>query len=94
MDVLVDRTAETVTAWLQAHPGVTLIARDRTSDYARAATAGAPAAIQVADRWHLLRNLQIALERLFRNVFAELQQLPISPKLGVQIGWWAKFRSG
>jgi hypothetical protein len=48
----------------------------------------------VADRWHLLCNLRIALERLCQRVFAELQQLPISPELRAQIGWWAKFRSG
>jgi transposase len=41
VDVLADRTAETVAAWLRTHPGVELIARDRASDYARAATTGA-----------------------------------------------------
>ncbi len=57
IDVLPDRTAATVTAWLAAHPDIDLISRDRGADYAAAATAGAPQAVQVCDRWHLLRNL-------------------------------------
>ncbi len=57
IDVLPDRSAATVTAWLAAHPDIKLISRDRGSDYATAATQGAPQAVQICDRWHLLRNL-------------------------------------
>jgi hypothetical protein len=47
----------------------------------------------VADRWHLLCNLRVALERLCQKVFAELQHLPITPELRAITGWSAKFRS-
>src|SRR5262249_3612767 len=43
---------------------VEIISRDRASRYAQAATAGAPAATQIADRYHLLANLGDALQRL------------------------------
>jgi transposase len=54
IDLLPDRTTHAVTAWLAARPTIEIIARDRSGSYAEAATAGAPQATQVADRWHLL----------------------------------------
>jgi transposase len=64
VDLVRERSAEALAAWLQAHPGVQILTRDRSSEYARGASLGAPSAVQVADRWHLLVNLREALERL------------------------------
>ncbi len=72
IDLLEDRTSETVAAWLQAHPEVRVVARDRAEAYASGVTHGAPDAVQVADRWHLLKNLREAVE-------VELCQRPILP---------------
>jgi len=65
IDLLPDRAAETVVAWLRAHPHIEVIARDRGVMYIDGATRGAPDAIQVVDRWHMAKNLREALERLF-----------------------------
>jgi len=67
VDLLPDREAETVKKWLEHHPGVELVSRDRSSTYAQAAAEGAPKAQQVADRWHLLKNLREAIERLLER---------------------------
>ncbi len=61
IDLLPERSAEAFANWLQVHPEVVVISRDRGDCYIKGAGEGAPQAIQVADRWHLLHNMQEAL---------------------------------
>ncbi|MFG2715423.1 ISL3 family transposase [Streptomyces goshikiensis] len=63
IDLLPDRTASTVAAWLADHPEIKVICRHRCSTFSQAASRAAPDAIQVADRWHLLHSLARAVER-------------------------------
>jgi transposase len=67
IDLLPDRDAETVKTWLKAHPGIEVVSRDRASAYSKAASEGASHAQQVADRWHLLKNVREVVERLFER---------------------------
>ena len=64
IDLLPDRTAETAEAWLRMHPEVDIVSRDRGGNYAAAAKKGAPQAQQIADRFHLLKNLRERLKDL------------------------------
>jgi len=73
IDLLPERSAELLTTWLKEHPGVEVISRDRGAEYIKGATEGAPGAIQVADRWHLLRNLKDTLKRMLEGKRATLK---------------------
>lgn len=79
VDLLPDRTSATLAAWLSQHPGVEVIARDRSTEYAKGASQGAPDAVQVADRWHLLQSARQLLERYLPGVHARLRELPEPP---------------
>jgi transposase len=83
VDVLPDRTATALAQWLRTHPGVDIIARDRSPEYARGARLGAPHARHVADRWHLLHNLCEMIERVVIRRRAQLRRLPNALQLAV-----------
>lgn len=67
VDLLPDRTADTAATWLQEHAGVEIVTRDRSAEYARAIITGAPQAVQVADRFHLMKNAGEVLERVVQR---------------------------
>ena len=77
IDVLPDREAETLSAWLRVHPGIEVVTRDRSKTYASGISEGASTAIQVADRWHLLKNLREALEKLLKRQLRQKRQRPV-----------------
>ena len=63
VDLLADRTADRMADWFKQHPEVEIINRDRDGLYADAARQGAPQARQIADRFHLLKNLRETIAR-------------------------------
>lgn len=74
IDLLPDRKVETTKTWLQAHPEIKLVSRDRGGDYAAAASQGAPQAVQTADRFHLCKNLTEAVEKALARCRAEIRK--------------------
>lgn len=79
VDLLPDREEKTLISWLQEQPSIEVITRDRYGKYMRGATKGAPQAIQVTDRWHLLKNLGEAVKRIMVREYTRLSKA-VAPK--------------
>lgn len=73
-DLLPDRDTRTATTWLSSKCEICTVARDRSNAYADAISQGAPQAMQVADRWHLLKNLGDTIERLLLRRQSDLRE--------------------
>src|SRR5712692_1427838 len=59
--------------WLK--PTVEIVSRDRSSEFATAIRKGAPQALQVADRWHLGKNLADSVQTLLARCRAEIRRV-------------------
>ncbi|MCU0552310.1 MAG: ISL3 family transposase [Leptolyngbya sp. Prado105] len=86
--LLPDREAETLAEWLKDHPGIEILSRDRSKTYRQGMTKGAPNATQVADRFHLLKNLAEVLERILAMHTQQLKavetaQIPVNDAIPI-----------
>jgi transposase len=72
VDLLPDRTAPTLISWLKEHKAIQIVSRDRSTEYTRAITQALPLATQVADRWHVLKNLRQSLYRVVNRHYSTL----------------------
>ncbi len=84
VELLEDRSAETLAVWLKRYPKLRIISRDRSTEYERGIEQGAPQAVEVLDRWHLLKNLRQSTERILESNHAAFSEiaLPVRAEAG------------
>src|SRR5713226_447723 len=85
IDLLPDRTVETVSAWLEEHRTIDTISRDGSSEYASAIKKGAPQAREVSDRWHLVKNLAGCVSVLLAQQLAQLRRAAVAAVRSEQV---------
>jgi len=81
-DLLPTRSADSLTMWLEQHPEVTVVSRDRQGSYAEGTRRGAPQAMQVVDRFHILLNLTQAVGR---ELAVQRQYLQVAPSRKLEL---------
>jgi transposase len=93
VDLLPERSQESLVAWLKGHAEIEFATRDRSNVYREALAKGVPKAVQVADRWHLLHNLAITLEEFLLQKRPALRRAA-APDTGPEDRSDAAFASG
>ena len=83
VDLLPDRSASTVAAWLAEHPTISVVCRDRSDLYADGIRRGAPEAVQVVDRFHLVQNLRQVLEAVLIDHRPALQAAAVETAMAL-----------
>ena len=73
IDLLTEASAESFATWLQSHPTVEVISLDRGTTLPMEQP-GAPQALQIADRRHLIHNLSEAVEKVLARHHADLKR--------------------
>ena len=86
IDLLPERTVETVSAWLEEHPTIDTISRDGSSEYASAIKKGAPQAREVSDRWHVVKNLAGCVSVLLASCLAQLRRAEVVAAASLEQG--------
>lgn len=67
LDLIPSRETEDVAEWLQKYPQVEVVSRDRSQTYANAINFALPHAEQIADRFHLVKNIYEVLEKMLHR---------------------------
>lgn len=80
VDLLPDRQAESAATWMKQRPDIMVVSRDRGGEYAKAAERGAPQAITVADRFHVVKNVTEALQLLVGRSLEEVRAASQMPE--------------
>ncbi|MBM3564301.1 MAG: transposase [Alphaproteobacteria bacterium] len=71
--LLPDREPTTAEAWMARQPQIAVVAGDRGGAYALAARRALPHAVQVADRWHLMKSASQAFLNVVRRSMRQIR---------------------
>ena len=85
IDIIDSRETKDVEKWLRTYPNLQVISRDGAQTYSSAATNSHPCALQISDRFHLLKNLSEAVEKYMRRLFPSRLVIPSTTTLNAEM---------
>jgi transposase len=78
VDMIASRETEEVKWWLMRFPHINVVSRDGSFNYATAITQAHPRAIQVSDRFHIIKNLNERVVQRFHKLFKSRIAIPLT----------------
>lgn len=75
IDLLDDREQESFGAWLDKHRSVELASRDRSTDYSAAIASSGRKITEVADKFHLIKNIQDRFIKVLSEHYDEYRMM-------------------
>ena len=76
IDIIDSRETKKVEEWLKSYPNLKIISRDGAQTDSSASTNSHPDALQISDRFHLLKNLSDAVKRYMHHLFPSRLVIP------------------
>ena len=83
IDLLVDRETESFRQWLEGHEKVSVVSRDRSTDYSSAVASTGRSINEVADKFHLVKNISDRMTKLVAENYADYRQAVRDEELNV-----------
>ena len=91
IDMIESRETDDVAKWLSTYPNIKVVSRDGSQQYAAAIRQAHPNAIQVSDRFHLIKGLTDYAKQHISKVVAANFRIPVEEgEAGVDGGYWEK----
>ena len=91
VDLLESREPDDVAKWLAEYPNIQVVSRDGSQQYAAAIRKAHPSAVQVSDRFHLIKNLtDYAKQHITKIVTSNIRIAAPDAEAGIGGGYWEK----
>lgn len=78
IDMIPSREKDEVSEWLKEYPNLQVVSRDGSQTYRAAISAAHPEAMQVSDRFHILKNLTERATDYFQKLFQGRISIPVT----------------
>lgn len=83
IDLIPSRDCDEVVKWLKSYPNLQVVSRDGSITYKKAISLSHPKAIQVSDRFHILKNLTSYCKDYLTNYFKPKVIIDVTAKVAV-----------
>lgn len=85
IDLLPSRETQAVQEWLKTYPNIRIVSKDGALSYSSAASQTHPEAIQVSDRFHLIKTLSEVVQKYIIREFPSRVEIPAGKEISEEM---------